>query len=277
MRFSKAALQFLEDLSVRPISSRHTIKNYDHHLRRFWSFTGDIDTSEITPVLIKKYAKFLSEKNLKKTTQNYHLIALRALLHYLEENHIPALSAESVTLLSSTPREIKSFEADKLRLVIEAPDTTSKEGLRDRCILEILLCTGLRVTALVQLNRDDVDLTQQKIADNPLSNSACRWLETYQLSRKDTFAPLFIRFQGVVNVRDAGESMRLTERSVERVVKKYAKELNLPNLTPESFRQYYGLELVEHGADIKTVAEKLGHQHTVTTKAFLKAAEINQS
>lgn len=275
MYLSSAVVKFLEYLATRD-SSRHTIKNYDHYLRRFWDYSGEVNCQDITTPLIAGYSRHLTRQNFKKSTQNYHLIALRTFLLYLQQSNIPSLNPKLVQLINLSTRQVKTVPIDALRLVVEAPDTSKKEGLRDRAVLEVLFCSGLRVAGVAGLNRKEVDLINQTVEKYSLSDQGALWLEMYLKSRKDSFAPLFIRFQGRVEVADNGEKMRLSERSIERIVKKYAQALNLEVVTPESFRQRFGLDLAKH-ANLKTVAKKLGHKNLSTTKEYLKAAHANQS
>ena len=236
MFLASAIRQFLESLQQSDFS-RNTIKSYDHHLRRFWEFAQVLDTSEIDQEVIQKYTKYLSKQSLKKSSQNHHLIALRGLLQYLESSSIPALGAKFVELPGLPVKDAKIIDSETLRQVVEAPDTTKKSGLRDRSLMEVLFCYYGRVSEIVSLNREDLDLEGQTLNGKHLSDAATISLETYLKSRKDTFSPLFIRFQGTISLENSGESMRLTDRSIERIVKKYAQMSNLVGITPESFRK----------------------------------------
>lgn len=227
----------MESLTLNSNFSRHTLRSYHQHLKRFWQYTGSIDTGQINKDLVEKYSRFLGKQNLKKSSQNYHLIALRSFLQYLKRFSIPCLNPKLVKLSEISEKVVRVIDSETLRQVIEAPDTTKKDGLRDRSLLEVLFCLNLKVSSLVSLNRSDLDFSSQTLNGNPLSDSATIWLESYLKSRKDTFSPLFIRFQGQVNMKYEGESMRLTDRSIERIVKKYAQRTNLTGITPESFRR----------------------------------------
>lgn len=237
MFLASAIRQFLESLTLNSNFSKNTLKSYHQHLKRFWQYTGSIDTGQINKDLVEKYSRFLAKQNLKKSSQTYHLIALRSFLQYLERSSVPCLSPKLVKLPGLPAKDVKIIDSETLRQVVEAPDTTKKDGLRDRSLLEVLFCLNLKVSSLVSLNRTDLDFGSQTLMGKPLSDSATIWLESYLKSRKDTFSPLFIRFQGKVIVEDEGESMRLTDRSIERIVKKYAQRTNLKGLTPESFRK----------------------------------------
>lgn len=211
---------FLEYLEVEKNASQLTIRNYDHYLKRFLAFSGDIDPKDLDLNLVQKYKRHLTKKPLKKITQNYFLIALRSFLRYLESLHINSLSFEKVELLQQETSPLKVLDEGQLQQLFEAPDITKKQGLRDRAILETLLDTGAKVSELVAFNRHDI-------------NSV--WVEKYLMARKDSFKPLFIRFQGKIDPTNEGESMRLTPRSIQRIVEKYVKKAALlVKATPQS-------------------------------------------
>lgn len=222
---------FLEYLELEQNASRLTIRNYSHYLKRFLEFATDINPKDIDLNLIRRYKLYLSGKPLKKVTRNFFLIALRSFLRYLERISIAVLPPEKITLWENEPRPVKILDEIYLQQLLEAPDLSKKSGLRDRAILETLSSTGLRVSELAGLNRDEV--------------SPSFWLEKYLAIRKDAFKPLFIRFQGRTDPENNGESMRLTPRSIQRIVEKYVKKLKLPvKATPHSLSQF--ADVFEH-------------------------------
>lgn len=232
MLLSKLITDFLEYLELECNASQLTIRNYDHYLKRFLGMAGDIDPKDIDLNLVRKYRLYLSkwtdpetQKLLKKITQNYFLIALRSFLKYLSKTNIDTLPSKQVELKEWEPRAVKVLERSQLKSLLEAPDS-SKKGLRDRAILETLFATGLRVSELVRLNRDTIKKGKE--------------LDRYLNARKDTFKPLFIRFQGTRDSLNNGESMRLTPRSIERIVEKYVKALGFSvKATPHTLRHSF--------------------------------------
>lgn len=285
MTLSALVTDFLEYLELERNASQLTIKNYDHYLKRFLEFGGEIEPKDIDLNLIRKYRLYLARyidpktgRPLKRVTQNYFMIALRAYLRYLARVDVETLSAEKVELGDSEPRPLKVLDDAHLRSLLEAPDTSKKDGLRDRAILETLFSTGLRVSELVSLNRDQINLQRQEFTVIGkgrkerlvfLSDSACLWLEKYLNVRKDSFKPLFIRFQGKVDLESSGEAMRLSARSIERVVEKYVKKLGLSvKATPHSLRHSMATDLLINGADIRSVQEMLGHSNISTTQIY---------
>ncbi len=282
---SSLIVDFLEYLELERNTSQLTIKNYDHYLKRFLEFSGDIDPKEIDLNLVRKYRLYLSrfsdpktKNGLKRVTQNYFMIALRALLRYLARSDVPTLSAEKVELGDNEPRPLKVLDDPQLKQLLEAPDSAKKDGIRDRAVLETLFSTGLRVSELASLNRDTINLTRREFGIIGkggkervvfISDAAADWLEKYLMVRKDTFRPLFIRFQGKVDPSDNGESMRLSTRSIERIVEKYVKRLGLPiKATPHTLRHSFATDLLINGADIRSVQEMLGHSSIQTTQIY---------
>ncbi len=283
MTLSILITDFLGYLEKERNSSQLTIKNYGHYLKRFLDFALDIDPKDIDLPLIRKYSLYLSQyqdpktnKFLKTVTQNYFMIALRAFLRYLAKIDVQSLSPEKVELGETDPTPLKVLEDNYLRQLLDAPDITEKSGIRDRAILETLFSTGLRVSELASLNCNTINLNRREFGIVGkggkervvfISDSAANWLDKYLSIRSDTFKPLFIRFQGKVETENNGESMRLTTRSIERIVEKYVKVLGLPvKATPHTLRHSFATDLLINGADIRSVQEMLGHSNITTTQ-----------
>lgn len=285
MTISALITDFLEYLELERNTSQLTIKNYDHYLKRFLEFAGDIDPKNIDLNTVRKYRLYLArfsgpktKKGLKRVTQNYFMIALRAFLRYLARVDIETLSPEKVELGDPEPRPLKILDDAHLKSLLEAPDVNKKDGIRDRCLLETLFSTGLRVSELASLNRDTINLGRREFGIVGkggkervvfISDSCANWLEKYLSFRKDSFKPLFIRFQGKVDPSNNGEAMRLSPRSIERVVEKYVKSLGLPvKATPHTLRHSFATDLLINGADIRSVQEMLGHSNISTTQIY---------
>jgi site-specific recombinase XerD len=190
---------------------------------------------------------------------------------------VATLSPEKIELGEQDPRPLKILDDNQLQLILTKPDTTKKEGIRDRAILETLFSTGLRVSELTSLNRDHInDRREFGIVGKGgkervvfLSEDAANWIDRYLAARNDTFKPLFIRFQGKVDPNNNGEAMRLTSRSIERIVEKYVKEAGLPvKATPHTLRHSFATDLLINGADIRSVQEMLGHSNIATTQIY---------
>lgn len=284
MTISSLITDFLEYLELERNASPLTIKNYDHYLKRFLEFTrlakhsGDIHPNEINLNLVRKYKLYLSRKPLKPVTQNFFLIALRAFLRYLAHVDITTLPPQKVELGEQDTQPLKILEQTHIRALLQAPDITQKDGMRDRAILEMLFSTGLLVSELASLDRDTInqDRGEFRIIGKGgkervvfISDSAAGWLRKYLMLRKDTFKPLFIRYQGKVDSANNGESMRLTTRSIERIVEKYASRLGLPiKVTPHTLRHSFAMDLLIKGLDIRSIQEMLGHSNISQTQIY---------
>ncbi|MBI2018623.1 tyrosine-type recombinase/integrase [Candidatus Daviesbacteria bacterium] len=293
MQLSNLITDFLEYLELERNASQLTIKNYDYYLKRFLEFArspslrsgvsgraGNISPREINLDLVGKYRLYLSRKPLKRITQNFFLIALRAFLRYLAQIDITTLPPQKVELWETDARPINFLDQTHLRFLLKAPDITKKDGMRDRAILEMLFSTGLLVSELASLNCDTINLGswefriigkggKERVVF--ISDSAHGWLRKYLMVRKDTFKPLFIRFQGKVDPANGGESMRLTTRSIERIVEKYASRLGLPiKVTPHTLRHSFAMDLLTSGEDIRSVQEMLGHSSISTTQIYTR-------
>jgi site-specific recombinase XerD len=280
---------FLEYLEVEKGHSPFTIREYRHYLNRFLGWLGT-NTSvtkpeDISPELIRKYRLYLAHFNdqtgkpLKRITQTYHIIALRAFLRYLlVQRDIPTLSPDKIELPKQSQRLVTFLNPEQVERLLNSPKISDEVGLRDKAILETLFSTGLRVSELVRLNRDQINLERKEFGVRGkgnklrvvfLSDTATHWLERYLKTRKDSFKPLFIRYSGRVDTKKDGEPMRLTARSIQEIVSKYAKRCGLPiEVTPHTLRHSFATDLLIGGADLRSVQEMLGHESIRTTQVY---------
>jgi len=280
---------FLEYLEVEKGRSPLTIREYRHYLERFldWIKTNSKATApeEIKPELIRRYRLYLAhlrgqnDKPLKRITQTYHIIALRAFLRYmLVQRDIPTLSPDKIELPKQSQRLVTFLNPEQLERLLNSPKISDEVGLRDKAIMETLFSTGLRVSELVRLNRDQINLDRKEFGVRGkgdklrvvfLSGTAAQWLERYLQTRKDSFKPLFRRYSGRVDTTKDGEKMRLTARSVQEIVNKYAKRCGLPmEVTPHTLRHSFATDLLIAGADLRSVQEMLGHESIRTTQVY---------
>ncbi len=280
--------QFLEYLEIEKNVSKLTIRNYKFYLSRFshWLQENhpDKNLKDFNTDLIRKYRVHLSnitdEHNmtLKRVTQNYHIIALRSFLRFLIRNDYSTLSPEKIDLPKAESKSLKFLERDYLQDLLRAVDVSDTKGLRDRAILELLFSTGLRVSELVGLNRDQINFKTREFGVIGkgrrarivfLSDSAAFWVEKYLETRDDEYKPLFIRYAKEKSVLNGGEKMRLTSRSVQRIVEKYVKKAKIPvKATPHTLRHSFATDLLSNGADLRSVQEMLGHKNISTTQIY---------
>ena len=286
MHISKHIKDFLEYLEITKNRSERTIENYDHYLKRFRDFLGeDIEPKHITLQKINNYRLFLNRladdkgKTLGIKTQNFHLIALRAFLKYLTKNDIRTLAPEKIELAKIPERTIEVISRDELDRIFAAVDKAKSQGRRDLAILETLYATGLRVSELISLNREQVDLKRREFmvrgkGKKPrivfLSKRASNSIETYIKMRDDNYDPLFINSgKGIKEDITDGERRRLSRVSIENIVRKYALKAGIiKKVTPHTFRHSYATELLINGADIRSVQEMLGHSSITTTQIY---------
>src|SRR3990170_4245577 len=205
MKISKLIIDFLEYLEIEKNASQLTIRNYDHYLQRFLAFVSDIDPKDINLDLVRKYrvvlARYVDEKtglSLKRITQNYFIIALRAFLRYLAKIDVETLAAEKIELGDQEPRPIKILDDEQLDRLLSAPEISKVEGLRDKALLETLFSTGLRVSELAKLDRDQINLEKgefgiigkgRKERVVFLSDAAKEWLGKYFSHPKYNYKP----------------------------------------------------------------------------------------
>jgi len=283
------AADFLDYLLIDRSLSPLTIRDYRHYLDRFVSWlesnsyplrAGNIDLD-----LVMKYrvylANFKTPKGaaIKKITQNYHIICLRSFLRYLiTHRDIVTLNPDKIELPKAEGRMVSFLNSEQLTRLLNSPQISDEIGLRDRAILELLFSTGLRVSELSNLNKDQMNFETKefgvkgkgnKVRVVFLSDTACEWIKRYIAVRKDSFRPLFIRYSRGRSEEKQGEKMRLMPRSIQLIVKKYSKKAGLPfDAHPHTLRHSFATDLLIQGADLRSVQEMLGHESIRTTQVY---------
>ena len=284
----KKVYDFLEYEEVERGASPLTLRNYKLYLRRFVKFLDDqgisLKAESITSDLIHDYRTFVSRLpdgkggTLSRKTQSYHAIALRSFLRYLIKNDYKVISPDKIELPKIEDRQIKFLSGEQMEKLLNAPSLSTINGVRDKAILEVFFSTGLRVSELTALNRDKINLESREFGVIGkggkarvvfLSQRACGWIEKYLSRRSDKFKPLFIRHKGAVTPATTDDSMRLTPRSVQRMIKKYVHKVKLPvDATPHTIRHSFATDLLVAGADLRSVQEMLGHKNVATTQVY---------
>lgn len=280
---------FLEHLEVEKGRSQKTIRNYDFYLRRFLDWADITTPAKIDQEIVRKYRLWLNrevpgreDETIKKSTQNYHLIALRNFLKYLAKRDIKSLAPEKIELAKQTSRQVEFLEADELERLLEVPvkgkklDRLSLVSLRNKAILELLFSSGLRVSELAGLNVESLNLKRDEFTVRGkggktrvvfLNDEAKIWIKRYLDKRTDPLPHLFVSHDRAGKHR-AG-SGGLTPRSIQRIVEKYAKEAGITKkITPHVLRHTYATTLLRNGADIRSVQAMLGHSSITTTQIY---------
>lgn len=284
MQFAKAKTDFLEYLEIEQNRSQKTIANYDHYLTRLLDFAGDIKVADIDAELVRKWRLWLNRlgtntsDELQKSTQNYHLIALRSFLKFCAKRDVPAMTADKVELARARRGQVTFLNEEELGRLFDQPDLSSLAGLRDRAILELLFSSGLRVSELVSLDRDQINLKRREFMvrgkgqkDRPIfiSPAAAKWVEQYLGRRQDNVKPLFMRYSGAKKVDLSGNYHRLTARSVQRLVARYALLGGITkHVSPHTLRHSFATDLLMNGADLRSVQAMLGHSNIATTQIY---------
>ncbi len=294
---------FLDWVDIEKGLSSKTQENYARFLKKFFDWLknnnlNDLKPHDLSPDIVWKYRVFLSRqclqysnKPLKKTTQNYYLIALRALLNYFAERNILSLPAEKIKLArDKEDRQVRFLTYEQLEKLFAIADLNNVSGLRDRAILEVFFSTGMRISELVALNRNQIKINSGnkdlelsisgkggKVRTVYFSQRALYWLNQYLQKREDEEKSLFI------NYRSRSDSpKRLTPRSIEKMIKKYAVIAGLPiNTTPHVMRHSFATDLLSQGVDLRTIQEFLGHKNIAATQIYAhvtskKLREIHQ-
>ncbi len=283
---------FVEHVEVERGRSKKTAENYARYLMRFLDIAGEItgkdysiQPEDITREVLRKFRLALNRvedehgEGLKPITQAYHLIALRGFLKYLAQREIKSLDPSLVELPHVVRQQVTFLHFDEVEAMLKEIDTETESGLRDRAIIELLFSGGLRVSELTKLNRDSINLERREFLvrgkgskDRPIfiSEAAADWVEKYLNARIDTLAPLFLSNSRRTQAVDtSGDYRRLTPRSVERIVQKYAKLAGITkHVSPHTLRHSFATDLLMNGADLRSVQTMLGHADISTTQIY---------
>ena len=286
-------VDFVEYVEVERGRSIRTAENYHLYMDRLVDFAGNIPVSQITDELVRKYRlwlnRFIDEqgRELSPITQSYHLIALRSFLKYCSRRDVETLDADKIDLPKVHKKQVSFLLSEEVARLFNAIDPDSPNALRDKAILELLFSGGLRVSELCNLNRERVNLDRREFTirgkggkDRPIfiSPSAAAAIGDYLASRNDKLKPLFLNnSRNVAKDAEQGkptdtaddEARRLTPRSIQRIVSKYARDAGITkHVTPHTLRHSFATDLLMNGADLRSVQSMLGHASIATTQIY---------
>ena len=282
---------FLEALEIESGRSKKTVENYRLYLYRFVEIATeildkDLKPADITPELLRKYRLKLNryespngDENLAIITQSYHLIALRGFLKYLAKREIKSLDPSLVDLPHVIRKQVTFLTVDEVERLLNQIDLTTESGLRDRAIIELLYSGGLRVSELINLNRGSINLERREFVvrgkgskDRPIfiSEAAADRVAEYLGARSDSLPALFLNnSKNTGTVDTSGNHRRLTARSVERIIEKYARMAGITkHVSPHTLRHSFATDLLMNGADLRSVQSLLGHADVSTTQIY---------
>ena len=281
---SELLLDYIEHLEVEGGRSAKTAENYRLYLERFVEFSNDTPVEKITSEVVRKYRLWLNryknnnEDELATITQSYHLIALRGFLTYLSKRDIASLSPEKIELPKVARKQVTFLHYDEIARMLDAIPLDDEAGLRDRAIIELLFSSGLRVSELVGLNRDHVNTKRREFMvrgkgrkDRPvfIGEAAAGRVEEYLKSRLDNLPPLFLSYSRNNSTTTSGDFRRLTARSVQRIINKYARLAGITkHVSPHTMRHSFATDLLMNGADLRSVQSMLGHSNISTTQVY---------
>lgn len=282
---SELMLDYVEHLEVERGRSSKTAENYNHYLERLVDFAGDIEVGGITAELVRKYRLWLNRhvndngETLSTITQNYHLIALRGFLAYLAKRDIDSLSPEKIELPKVVRKQVTFLDSQEIgRLLDAVPSDDKPAHLRDTAIIELLFSSGLRVSELVDLNRDHINTRRREFTVRGkgqkdravfISLRAAEKIESYLAIRQDSLPALFLNYSRNSQTDTSGNYRRLSARSIQRMINKYARLAGITkHVSPHTMRHSYATNLLMNGADIRSVQTMLGHSDISTTQVY---------
>lgn len=281
---SELILDYIEHLEVEGGRSDKTAENYKLYLERFIEFTNDIKVDKITSEVIRKYRLWLNryknnvDDKLATITQSYHLIALRGFLKYLSRRDIISLSPDKITLPKVSRKQVSFLHYDEVQRLFAQISLDDETGLRDRAIIELLFSSGLRVSELVNLNKDHINTKRREFMvrgkgqkDRPvfIGKATAQRVNDYLAARLDNLPPLFLSYSRNNIAGTTGDYRRLSARSIQRIISNYARLAGITkHVSPHTMRHSFATDLLMNGADIRSVQSMLGHSNISTTQVY---------
>ena len=285
MDAESAKRQCLEYIEIERGRAVKTVENYNRYLSRYFEQMKIRRVGDITEENVREFRLWLNRQpgaahdSMKRRTQNYYMIALRAFLKFLRKRGVESISPERIELAKLPERQLDLITSAELDRLMKAPEEAlAKETdrdkrlkyLRDKAILELLFSTGLRVSELCALD-SDLDLTRDEVSVRGkgdkvrvvfLSDAAKDAVREYLKNRKDMEEALFVEGR-------PKHLHRITPRDIQRHIKTYASLAGITKkVTPHVLRHSFATDLLNNGADIRSVQQLLGHASINTTQIY---------
>lgn len=281
---SDLIVDFLEYLEIEQNRSQKTAENYHFYLTRLVDFANNPLIEKIDTEMVRKWRLWLARftddhgRELSKITQSYHLIALRSFLKFCAKRGLSTLEPTKIELPRVQRKQVSFLNEGELKRLFSQIQTNNLIGLRDRAIVALLYASGLRVSELTRLNRDNINLTRREFMVRGkgqkdrlvfVDAAAAELIAVYLGARTDSLQPLFVRYGGHETTSQSGDFGRLTPRSVQRIISHYAKLAGITkHVSPHTLRHSYATDLLMNGADLRSVQTLLGHSNIATTQIY---------
>jgi integrase/recombinase XerD len=268
--------EFLNYLSVERGLSKNTLVAYRNDLKKLSAFSAKQgkDLLSLQPDDLSAFVRSLHANGLDAKSIARALVAVRGLFKFLlQDGHLkidPSLNLESPRAWQTLPHFLTPEEVEKL---LDAPDTTTATGLRDKTMLEVLYATGLRVSELVGLQSGNLNLDLgfltvigkgRKERAVPLGDSAVEWIRKFVGVRAKAFCEL-----GKTDVLFTTEQCQpMTRQAFWKIIVLYGEKAGIGHITPHVLRHSFATHLLENGADLRSVQMMLGHSDISTTQIY---------
>ncbi|QQG42726.1 MAG: tyrosine-type recombinase/integrase [Candidatus Giovannonibacteria bacterium] len=265
---AKLKKEFLEYLEIEKGRVVKTVENYDRYLKRFLDFAKISEPKNISEDLVRKYRLYLNRADLDKNTQNYYVIALRMFLKYLSKRNVDSLDAEKVELAKLPQRELDLLGSEDLERLLKAPDGNSAKSLRDKAVLEMFFSTGLRISELANLKVEEVYPHTKKfgVGEFSVRGKGGKIRVVFLSDRAKSAVLNYLEKRGGI---DNDKLFPVTSRSIQRMIKKYAIKAGIvKKVTPHVLRHAFATDLLQNGADLRSVQAMLGHANISTTQIY---------
>jgi len=289
MTISRAVKDYLRYLESAQGASGHTVSNYRRYLAHLQAWAEEAKLKDIESLTSEDVIDWQltlmqgNEKKKSRATVNYYLIALRSLLKYLISRDVTVLPPEKITLGKVPARQVSFLDREEVAQLTLQVIGDDRNAYRDRAILAVLFATGLRVSELLALKRNQVSLISGefsirgkggKVRPVFLSEEALETLGQYLDERADSNPYLFIRHY--LQPEKDSNKLPLSHRAVQRLIRSSAARAGIVKpVTPHKIRHSFATDLLRNGADLRSVQALLGHSSITTTQIYTHVTDAS--